>query len=146
MDEVDLIISELELYLLGLGSRVWAINDAEFRDKAINLLVELGWEVDTVRLFDKEDYVYGFPSEVEIDLLVRGERVIVVEMAGALKRGDVITAHRKKEFYEMAKGKKVSDAIVITAFIGERDEDKVLTLAKSLGIRVVKPEEIKLLK
>ena len=115
-------------------------------DKAIGLLVELGWEVGTIRLFDKEGYVYGFPSEVETDLLVKGDRVIVAEMAGALKRGDVITARRKKEFYEMVKGEKVSDVIAITAFIGEGNEDKVLALAESLGIKVVKPEGIKLLK
>ncbi|MBB5254878.1 PD-(D/E)XK nuclease family protein [Sulfurisphaera ohwakuensis] len=135
-------IKRLEVWISALGAR-WGITAEDvFRQGIVELLSDAGWKVDREIIFDKDGFVYGYPSEVEIDVVVSDGKVILVELTASLKRGELVQISRKRELYEKLKGKKVSEVIVVTPFIDDKNEERVIAIANSLGIKIIKPSEI----
>jgi len=135
-------IKTLEVMISALGTR-WGIQAEDvFRKGMMELLSNTNWKVDREIIFDKEGIVYGYPSEVEIDVIISDGKVILVELTASLKRSDLIPFSKKKELYEKEKGRKVSEVVVITPFIDDKNEERIIAIAKSLGIRIIKPSEI----
>ncbi|BBG26143.1 hypothetical protein IC007_0648 [Sulfuracidifex tepidarius] len=135
-------IKRLEVTISALGAR-WGITAEDvFRQGIVELLADVGWKVDREITFDKEGFVYGYPSEVEIDVVVNDGKVILVELNASLKRGELVQISKKREFYEKVKGRKVSEVMVVTPFIDDRNEERVVAIANSLGIKIVKPSEL----
>ncbi|BCU68912.1 PD-(D/E)XK nuclease family protein [Stygiolobus caldivivus] len=140
--EVKNDIKRLEITLSALGAR-WGITaESVFRQGIMELLADAGWKVDREVIFDKEGIVYGYPSEVEIDVVLTDGKVILVELTASLKRSDLLPFSRKKELYEKVKGRKVSEVVVVTPFIDDKNEERIIAIANSLGIRIIKPGEI----
>ncbi|MEJ2771418.1 MULTISPECIES: DUF3782 domain-containing protein [unclassified Stygiolobus] len=136
-------IKTLEVMISALGTR-WGIQAEDvFRKGMMELLSNTNWKVDREIIFDKDGIVYGYPSEVEIDVIISDGKVILVELTASLKRSDLIPFSKKKELYEKEKGRKVSEVVVITPFIDDKNEERIIAIAKSLGIRIIKPSEIK---
>ena len=135
-------IKTLEVMISALGTK-WGIQAEDvFRKGMMELLSNTNWKVDREIIFDKEGIVYGYPSEVEIDVIISDGKVILVELTASLKRSDLIPFSKKKELYEKEKGRKVSEVVVITPFIDDKNEERIIAIAKSLGIRIIKPSEI----
>jgi len=102
----DSEIRRLETTITALGARWGVLSEEAFREGVRRLLAEAGWAVEKVLLFDREGYVYGEPSEVEYDVVVRDGKTFLVEITSALKRGDLPTLRRKREYFEKARGGK----------------------------------------
>jgi len=90
--------------------------------------------------FDSAGYVFGRASEVELDIVVKDGRRIAVEIASAVKRGD-LSAIRKAELYAKATGASLDRVLVVTPYIHDRNPQYVPALAKELGIQIVAPGE-----
>ena len=135
-------IKRLEVWINALGARWGIVAEDVFRQGIVELLADAGWKVDREIIFDKDGFVYGYPSEVEIDVVMSNGKVILVELTASLKRGELVQISRKRELYEKLKGKKVSEVIVVTPFIDDKNEERVIAIANSLGIKVIKPSEI----
>jgi hypothetical protein len=135
-------IKTLEVMISALGTRWGILAEDVFRKGMMELLSNTNWKVDREIIFDKEGIVYGYPSEVEIDVIISDGKVILVELTASLKRSDLIPFSKKKELYEKEKGRKVSEVVVITPFIDDKNEERIIAIAKSLGIRIIKPSEI----
>ena len=135
-------VKALEVMISALGTR-WGIQAEDvFRKGMMELLSSTNWKVDREIIFDKEGVVFGYPSEVEIDVVISDGKVILVELTASLKRSDLVPFSKKKELYEKEKGRKVSEVVVITPFIDDKNEERIIAIAKSLGIRIIKPSEI----
>jgi len=132
-------IRRLETTITALGARWGVLSEDAFREGVRRLLAEAGWAVERVLLFDREGYVYGEPSEVEYDVVVRDGKTFLVEITSALKRGDLSTLRRKREYFEKAKGVKVDAVFVVTPFIHDKVPERVKAMAKDMGIEVVYP-------
>jgi len=135
----DSEIRRLEATITALGARWGVLSEEAFREGVRRLLAEAGWAVEKVLLFDREGYVYGEPSEVEYDVVVRDGKTFLVEITSALKRGDLPTLRRKREYFEKAKGVKVDAVFVVTPFIHDKVPERVKAMAKDMGIEVVYP-------
>ena len=133
----------IDLRLSALGARWGLVAEDVFRQGVAEILSEAGWNVLREVLLDKEGYVYGYPSPIEIDVVVKDGKVILVEITSWLKRESIAPLARKREFYDKVKGDRVSEVIVITAYIDEVDVDRIIAAANSYGIKVIKPEEVK---
>jgi len=118
---------------------VGVLSEDAFREGVRRLLAEAGWAVEKVLLFDREGYVYSEPSEVEYDVVVRDGKTFLVEITSALKRGDLPTLRRKREYFEKARGVKVDAVFVVTPFIHDKVPERVKAMAKDMGIEVVYP-------
>jgi len=137
----DSEMRRLETTITALGARWGVLSEEAFREGVRRLLAEAGWAVEKVMLFDREGYVYGEPSEVEYDVVVKDGKTFLVEITSALKRSDLPTLRRKREYFEKAKGVKVDAVFVVTPFIHDRVPERVKAMAKDMGIEVVYPTD-----
>ncbi|MDP8003043.1 MAG: hypothetical protein RAK17_02520, partial [Caldisphaera sp.] len=88
-------------------------------------------------IYDKEGFVYNEPSEVEIDIVIKDGNIMIIEIMSSLKRGDLPIIKKKKELYEKKTGVKVNQVIAITPFIHDKYQDKVIAMAKDMGIKII---------
>ena len=136
-------IKALQASISALGARWGIVAEDVFRKGLVDLLLaETGWKVDREFLFDREGYVYGYPSDIEIDVVVKDGKVIIVELTASLKRGELVPLVKKRELYEKLKGVKVTEIVVVTPFVDDRDPERLVAVAKSMGIRVITPVEL----
>ena len=66
---------------------------------------------------DTEGFVFGYPSEIEIDLILSGEKTMLVELKASVSKSDVYIFMKKADFYTRETGKQVDKLLMITPFI-----------------------------
>jgi Uncharacterized conserved protein containing a coiled-coil domain len=130
---------KLWLALNALGARWGVFSEDAFRSGVRELLKDAGYAVDRWVYYDDRGYVYGYPSEVELDIIIRDGRALAVEITSALRRGDLQQIRRKVELFSTVTGRRVDAVYVITPFIHDRNPDAVAAVASSMGIVVVWP-------
>ena len=132
-------LRRVELALNALGARWGVFSEDAFRSGVRELLRDAGYTVDRWVYYDDRGYVYGYPSEVELDVVVRDGRTFAVEITSSLRRGDLQQIKRKMELFSAVTGRKVDAVYVITPFIHDRNPDAVIAVANAMGITVVWP-------
>jgi len=103
----------------------------------MELLRDAGYTVERWVHYDDKGYVYGYPSEVELDMIIKDGRTLAVEITSALRRGDLQQIRRKVELFSAVMGRRVDAVYVITPFVHDKNPDAVVAVAKSMGITVV---------
>lgn len=129
----------LWLALNALGARWGVFSEDAFRSGVRELLKDAGYTVDRWVYYDDKGYVYGYPSEVELDIVIKDGRTLAVEITSALKRGDLQQIRRKVELFSAVTGRRIDAVYVITPFIHDKNPDAVAAVASSMGINVVWP-------
>ncbi len=130
---------KLWLALNALGARWGVFSEDAFRNGVRELLKDAGYTVDRWVYYDDKGYVYGYPSEVELDIIIKDGRTLAVEITSALKRGDLQQIRRKVELFSTVTGRRIYAVYVITPFIHDKNPDAVAAVASSMGINVVWP-------
>jgi hypothetical protein len=133
-------LRRVELALNALGARWGVLSEDAFRGGVRELLRDAGYVVERWIYYDDRGYVYGYPSEVELDVVVRDGRTFAVEITSALRRGDLQQIKRKVELFSAVTGRRVDAVYVITPFIHDRNPDAVIAAANAMGITVVWPK------
>ncbi len=139
MARVEEGLREMKLTLGALGARWGVFSEDAFRSGVRELLRDAGFSVERWVYYDDKGYVYGYPSEVELDIVVRYGKTYAVEITSALKRGDLQQIKRKIELFTTATGRAVDAVYIITPFIHDRNPDAVEAVANSLGLKVIWP-------
>ncbi|MEM4370106.1 MAG: DUF3782 domain-containing protein [Candidatus Nitrosocaldus sp.] len=122
----------LDLKVSALGAR-WGIMNEESVREALKGIVgkELGYTVQEWNTYDGEGYVYGYPSNVQLDIVSNG-KIIAVEVASHVKRSDPLILKRKVELYRKREGRDVSRVMFVTPFI----DDEAIDACNRFGIEV----------
>ncbi len=119
--------------LTALGVR-WGVESEEAFRNAMRGVVEeiLGTAVvEKWRYFDREGVVYGHPSQIDVDLVVKDGVHILVEVKASASSGDVLELFRIGQLYEAITGVKPR-LVLVTPYI----DDRGLRKAKKLGVEV----------
>ncbi len=119
--------------LIALGAR-WGVESEETFRNAMKGIVEdiLGVaRVSKWVYFDKDGVVYGYPSQVDVDVAIKDSTHILVEVKSSVSRGDVSEFSRVGRLYEVVTGIKPR-LVMVTPFI----DDRGLEAARTLGIEV----------
>ncbi len=127
-------MSEFRRLIFVIAHRFGVISESAFRE-AMRYVVEdsLGaGEVERVVLEDREGIVYGHPSIVEVDVVIKDDKHVIVEIKSRVSRGDVGEVYRIGSLYERVKGVR-PELVIVGGFI-DRDAAR---LAKKLGVRIV---------
>ena len=123
----------LRRHIDALGARWGMLSEQAFREGLKGLIEkEFGLRVEKWVRRDDEGYVFGYPSDVDVDVAVRNGRVILVVVKSHARKGDVYVFKRKAEFYEMTEGRKPARLIIVTPYA---DED-ALEAARNLQVEV----------
>jgi len=123
----------VERRIVALGAR-WGVESEEaFREGLRGILEEeLGLKVERWKTYDDKGVVFGYPSEVEVDVAVVDGKVIIIEISSHVRPSDVYTFKRKAELYKEKTGREPDRLIIVTPFA----EEKALEAAAKLGIEI----------
>jgi len=123
----------LERNIHALGARWGIMAESAFRNSLKGLL-EKSFNIKVERWTDHDDegLVYGYPSVVEVDVALRDQELILIEITSHAKKSDITLFNRKAIFYEKKTGKKPSRLIIVTPYA----EDDTKELAKQLKIEL----------
>jgi hypothetical protein len=121
----------VERHISALGARWGLMAASAFREGLRGLLEkEFGFKVESWRAYDEAGIVFGYPSEVEVDVTVSDEKLILIEVSSHVRASDVLQFKKKAELYEGKTGRRPDRLIIVTPYIDE----KALEAAKQLGI------------
>ena len=122
----------LRRHIDALGARWGLLAEESFRAGMVGVVERyFGGRVERWTHYDEEGFVFGFPSLVEVDMVISDEEHILVEIKSSVSRADVYEFWKVGQLYERIRGVKPRLAIV-SPFV--REEAK--KLAKELGIDV----------
>ncbi len=121
--------------LIALGARWGIFSEQAFRDGMKGVVEKLlgTGKVERWIYRDESGEVYGYPSEVEVDILIKDHEHILIEIKSSISRGDVIEFWRKGKLYEKVTGIKPK-LVIISPFV----DDKALEDINRFGILLFK--------
>ena len=116
-----------------IAHRFGVISEESFREGMKYVVEEvLGTaKVSKLLLRDERGLVYGHPSTVDIDVLVRDEEHIIIEVKSRVSKGDVAEISRIGRLYEEKEGAKPR-LLIIGGFVDRGAAE----LAKDLGVEI----------
>ena len=132
-EEIKRLHQRYETGVGALGSRWGVRTESSFRE-AIKGILEESFPVKVERYLtkDEEGEVFGWPDQVELDLIIRDGEVIVAEIKSSMSKSDIYTFDRKVRFYEKREGREVKRKIVVSPMVAPESQ----RVAKELGIEV----------
>jgi len=120
-------------HISALGARWGLMAEEAFREGLRGVLEkEMGFKVEKWRTYDEAGKVFGYPSEVEVDVTIKDEKLILIEVSSHMKASDIYQFKRKANLYEEKTGRKPDRLIGVTPYIDE----KAIEASKRLGIEV----------
>ncbi len=115
-----------------LGARWGFIAEDAFREGMRGIIEEFfGGRVERWIYEDEEGFVFGHPSVVEVDVVVRDREHVLVEVKSSLSRADIYELWRKGQLYERVRGVKPR-LVAVSPYVDERGRRE----AERLGIEV----------
>jgi len=124
---------KLAASITALGYRYGIYTEDVFRDTIKYLIEDLlkAYEVRRWTYYDNEGVVFGYPSVIDVDVLIRDNEHILIEYKASIDRGDVAELAREGILYERVN--KVKPKLLI---VGPVVRKRALELAKALNIEV----------
>jgi hypothetical protein len=131
--EHDKRFDSLERRLMALGTRWGTDSEKAFRNAMRGVIEEiLGVaKVEKWRYYDKSGEVLGYPALVEVDIAIKDQVHILIEVKSSALSAEVSKLWRIGKLYEKVTGIKPR-LILATPFIDEEG----LEAAKNLGVEV----------
>lgn len=124
---------KLEVTVSAVGSRWGVLAESAFRQALRGLFEDrFGVKVSEWITEDTEGYVFGHPSIVQMDVVVKNGDHWLIEIKSSSSRVDVSTQHRMGVLYEKERGIKPAKLIMVSPFV----EDKAKAIASSLNIDI----------
>ena len=122
----------LRRHINALGARWGLLAEESFRAGMVGVVERyFGGQVERWTYYDEEGFVFGFPSLVEVDMVISDKEHILVEIKSSVSRADVFELWKVGQLYERIRGVKPRLAIV-SPFVREKARE----LAEELGIDV----------
>ncbi|MCS6768769.1 MAG: DUF3782 domain-containing protein, partial [Candidatus Nitrosocaldus sp.] len=123
----------LDIKISSLGAR-WGIMNEQSVREALKGIVgkELGYTVMELNIYDDEGYVYGYPSNVQMDVVVSDGSTILLEIASHVKKSDPPILKRKTELYSRKTNRQVNRVMFVTPFV----DDEAREACARFGIEV----------
>jgi hypothetical protein len=137
--------SDLETSFGGLKRTVsavgrrWGVMAEDAFRKAFIEIVEKKLDIKEIkkwRVYDEEGIVYNEPCWVEVDIAIKNEKHILIEIKSSPSQGDIAAFFRLGLLYEKKEGVK-PHLSMLAVFIEEKDRE----FAKKLGIEIFTSEE-----
>ncbi|MEW5767139.1 MAG: DUF3782 domain-containing protein [bacterium] len=95
-------------------------------------------EVKEWKVQDKDGFVFGYPQEIQGDILIKDGEDYLVEIKSSAGSGDVTILHRKAKFYEQITG--ILPKMIFVA-VNMKEEGK--KSCQELSIQLITYEDIK---
>ena len=131
-EELVRLREDMNRQISALGARWGLLAEESFRSGVKGLVEEyFGGRVERWAHYDEDGVVFGYPSVVEADLIIKDREHILVEIKSSVSRADVFELWRIGQLYERLRSVKPKLAIV-SPYV----EDGAKEVAEKLGIEV----------
>jgi hypothetical protein len=131
-DELEKFRMTFESKIGGLGAR-WGLQTEEaFRQGMRTVLADVGFTTDRFLEMDTEGEVFGGPEQIELDVVIKNGKLIVIEIKSSLDKASVYYFTRKVEFYTRKTGRQVDRKLIVTPYVDPRAQEVI----KKLGVEV----------
>ncbi|MEO0268994.1 MAG: DUF3782 domain-containing protein [candidate division WOR-3 bacterium] len=122
--------------ITAVGARWGIFAEEAFRESMKDILKELGfYNVEKWEEYDNEGMIFGYPSIVEVDLVIKDDKHYLIEIKSSVSDGDVLKFKRIGEFYEKKTGVK-PELFIVSPYIREEAKEK----CKIFGIKFYKKD------
>ncbi|RLI74189.1 hypothetical protein DRP04_14950 [Archaeoglobales archaeon] len=112
-EDFNIGMSSFQRVLDALGSRWGLLAESAFREGMRGIVEEyFKGKVERWIYDDKEGFVFGYPSIVDVDLIVKDGVHVLVEVKSSISRSDIAVLVRKGKLYERVRGIKPKLAVV----------------------------------
>jgi len=119
----------MERRLSAIGARWGIMAEEAFREGLRGILEkEMGLKVERWVAFDEEGKVHGYPSTVEIDIAVKDDKLLLIEITSHAKVSDITEVRRKADLYVEKTGKKPDKVIIVSPYVEEDAREAAKTL------------------
>jgi hypothetical protein len=127
------LIERLISAVQAIGMRYGVFTEKAFREGLKYLIEDLlkVYKVERWEYYDNEGIVYGHPSVIEVDVLIRDKERVLVEYKSLADKSDVAELYRIGILYERVTGVKPR-LLMVAAGIKRR----ALELARQLGVEI----------
>lgn len=123
----------VERHISALGARWGIMAEDAFREGIKGLLEkEFNIKIEKWKDYDNEGVVYGYPSPIEIDIALKDEKIILIEITSHARASDISIFKKKCIFYEKKTGKIPSRLIIVTPYANEN----AINTSKKLNIEI----------
>jgi len=107
----------------GMGARWGWQTEEAFRQGMRTILQEVGFTTERFLDYDTQGAVFGYPEQIELDVVIQNGKVIVVEIKSALDKGALYQFARKAEFYAQKTGRQITRKLVVTPYAENRAKE-----------------------
>ncbi len=112
-EEHGQMFDALDLKIQALGSRWGIFSEQAFREGMKNIVEQyFGGEVERWITDDEEGVVFGHPSKVEVDVIIKDGEHILVEIKSSIHKSSVSQLWREGQLYEKKEGVTPKLAII----------------------------------
>ena len=125
------VIEKLASSIQAIGMRYGVLTEEAFREGIKYLIKDLleEYKVDKWIYYDKEGFVYGHSSIIEVNVLIKDRECILVEYKSMVDKGDVAELYRIGKLFEREEKIKPK-LLIVSPSIRKRAKE----LAEKLGI------------
>ena len=124
--------------LSALGARWGLINEASVREALRGILEKFfRAKVERWEVYDEKGLVYGHPSIIDVDVLIRDTEHILIEIKSHVRKGDIAELLRISQLYQEKTG--VTPRLVI---VSPYVDEKARELAKIKNIIVYTEKDL----
>ena len=121
---INTSIAEMKLYTEAIGARWGVSSETSFRNGMAAILKDIS-DLDVLHVKEKDDNkeVFDYPSEIELDIIIRNGILIIVEIKSSVSHNDVYIFERKARFYERKHERTSSRRMVISPMVNDKAGD-----------------------
>jgi hypothetical protein len=127
-------IEEHTRVLGAIGARWGMMTEEAFRRSVQALYADQPQlRVEHWRHFDAAGKVFGYPTDVDMDIVVRDGALVLIEIKSSISGADVAESGRRAALYQEVSGRQLSRLLMI----GPYAEARAREVAERLGIELV---------
>ncbi len=141
LKEIRSVDRRIDRTIGALGARWGLATEHAFREAIKAVLEDLtNMRVDRYLSYDNEGIVFGYPDQVEIDVVATNGELWLMEIKSSISKAEVYIFDRKVKFYEQEKGRKADRKLIISPMFGPG----AMEVAEKLEIETyTAPEDIR---
>ena len=136
---VDETRKDIDIKIGTLGSRWGIFAEGTIRNTLRELLLRhlKVNEISEWKERDEEGFVFGYPAEIQIDLLAKNDCHLLIEIKSSANRSDVVLFSKKAELYQKKTDIK-PELLLVAVSVAEKAEDA----CKNLNVSLITYDEL----
>jgi len=139
--EIKSVHRRIDRTIGALGARWGFSSEYAFREAIKDVIEKLtNKKVTRYKGFDKDGFVFGWPDQIELDVVIQNGELWIMEIKSSVSKPEVYAFAKKVQFYEKEENKKATRRIIVSPMVDSRAKET----ADRLGIEIfTAPEDLK---